>query len=285
MNKSTRDVFSHKLCLDSMMINLTQLDGMSQEIKVICLVPSWTETLIEAGICVVGRTRYCIHPSHKVQQIPIVGGTKNLDIDICLQMDADVVLFDREENTLEMVQKCDEAGLKWISTHVTNLQTCATELARLGDFFKNEQLKKWSEEYFEIISRETVSLDRAERLFSELTLDGQCQLSDFRIGLPMYVIWKKPYMVVTKETFIGDVLSYIGVILPSCRAYEHEKYPIIDEENLRKYACLFSSEPYHFEKDFVMLMNSGFKGQLIDGERLSWYGIRNLNYLKSAHFI
>ena len=47
--------------------------------KWVSLVPSWTETWLELGLNVVGRTRYCIHPIGKTKNIPIVGGTKDLN--------------------------------------------------------------------------------------------------------------------------------------------------------------------------------------------------------------
>ncbi|MBM7456943.1 hypothetical protein HNR62_002845 [Oceanisphaera litoralis] len=34
--------------------------------RVVFMVPSWTETLIECGVNVVGRTRYCVHPADRV---------------------------------------------------------------------------------------------------------------------------------------------------------------------------------------------------------------------------
>lgn len=46
-------------------------------VRVISMVPSWTETLIYCGIEVVGRTRYCIHPE-EAQKISVVGGTKDI---------------------------------------------------------------------------------------------------------------------------------------------------------------------------------------------------------------
>ena len=35
-------------------------------------------------------------------------------------------------------------------------------------------------------------------------------------------------------------------------------------------------------KEFEKLTDSGFKGALVDGEKISWYGIRNLNFLLSC---
>jgi hypothetical protein len=47
------------------------------KMRVVSFVPSWTETLLECGVNVVGRTRYCIHPTEKIQNIAIIGGTKD----------------------------------------------------------------------------------------------------------------------------------------------------------------------------------------------------------------
>ena len=43
------------------------------------MVPSLTETLIECGVEVIGRTRFCVHPLDKVSTIPVVGGTKEIN--------------------------------------------------------------------------------------------------------------------------------------------------------------------------------------------------------------
>lgn len=34
--------------------------------RVVYLVPPWTETLIECSVNLVGRIRYCVHPADKV---------------------------------------------------------------------------------------------------------------------------------------------------------------------------------------------------------------------------
>ena len=64
----------------------------------ISMVPSWTETLISCGVEVVGRTRYCIHPTPVVKDIAVVGGTKNIDWKKVREIDADLLILDQEEN-------------------------------------------------------------------------------------------------------------------------------------------------------------------------------------------
>ncbi|WP_262493705.1 helical backbone metal receptor [Epilithonimonas tenax] len=52
--------------------------------KVISLVPSITETLFDLGLTsdeIIGRTKFCIHPQEFVNDVEIIGGTKNLNIE------------------------------------------------------------------------------------------------------------------------------------------------------------------------------------------------------------
>ncbi|MEX2368736.1 MAG: helical backbone metal receptor, partial [Balneolaceae bacterium] len=42
-----------------------------------------------------GRTRFCIHPEHKINRIPIIGGTKNPRIDKIKDLRPDLILANR----------------------------------------------------------------------------------------------------------------------------------------------------------------------------------------------
>ena len=88
-------------------------------------------------------------------------------------------------------------------------------------------------------------------------------------------------MAIGPGTFISDVLSCFEINLTKI-ALKDEKYPKVTEDNLKKTFCLFSSEPYPFAKDFEKLLAAGFNGALIDGEKISWYGMRNLKFLQSC---
>jgi len=70
------------------------------------LVPSLTETLLACGVEVVGRTRYCIHPSEAVRDITVVGGTKGVDWGRVVELAPDLVVMDKDENTREMAESC-----------------------------------------------------------------------------------------------------------------------------------------------------------------------------------
>ena len=234
--------------------------------KVVCLVPSWTETLIEAGIDVVGRTRFCIHPADKVKNIAVVGGTKNFNLQKILQLKPDIVILDKEENTIEMANVLTEHSIRWFSTHVTNLRSCAEELLKLSEIFNhNTYLIKWSEQYLSLIQSKDYNLHFQN-------------LKDLKIN---YVIWKNPWMCVSKNTFIGSVIDKLGIQLHESSQNLNKKYFEISELDLKNAYCLFSTEPFPFEKEMKKLLNEGFKGELINGESISWFGLRNLKFMLS----
>ena len=105
-------------------------------------MPSLTETLIACGVEVVGRTRFCIHPAEVVSSIPIVGGTKDVDWDLCRRLDPDLVIMDREENTRPMAESCPIA---WHATHVTSVGTVASDLGSLAGRLQSRRLQELAE--------------------------------------------------------------------------------------------------------------------------------------------
>lgn len=63
--------------------------------RVVSLVPSITEALFDLGLTeneIVGRTKFCIHPSEKVKNVEIIGGTKNLNIEKIKNLQPDLIL-------------------------------------------------------------------------------------------------------------------------------------------------------------------------------------------------
>jgi hypothetical protein len=243
--------------------------------RIVSMVPSWTETLLRAGIPVVGRTRYCIHPVELVRDIPVVGGTKEVQWDLVQDLEADLVLLDKEENPLEMAEECP---LEYLATHVHSLESLHFELERLSQFFKNDMLKMWAQQLQGI-------LERGPLHWEEESIPG---LLEWSISpLPpgprpvLYVIWRKPWMAVSGETFIGSMLKQLGAevaILP-----EDEKYPVIEIENYREALILFPSEPYPFHKKIEELRQEGLVGAIVNGESYSWFGVRSLEFLRKCY--
>lgn len=240
--------------------------------KIVSLVPSWTETLLVANLNVVGRTRFCIHPAELVSAIPAVGGTKNPKIDEIIALAPDFVVLDKEENKKEMAEALTAAGIEILVSHVVDLSSAADFLELLAEKFSNTMLGDFAGEYRVVLrNRELLVIDK---FFSQIVLRSGSEIEFDNLE---YVIWKNPFMVIGKNTFIAEVFNL-------CRLefLRSVKYPEVSSEELVSKYCLFSSEPFPFEKEFSDLVGQGFRGALVDGEKVSWYGVRNLRFLQGC---
>ncbi len=242
--------------------------------RVISLVPSWTETLIQAGVDVCGRTRFCIHPREEVKALPIVGGTKDIDWKKVIALKPELIILDQEENPKEFADQCP---FPWIATHVTDLESARDEMLRLGQVLKNQKLLDWSDQWEKLLNQKCGP-------WSLAYIPGEIK----KIGITssplkqevIYLIWKNPWMAANHNTFIGSALKFLGA--PMADLQTEKKYPELTDEILSKNHILFSSEPFPFHKKEKDLAASGFSGSLIDGEGFSWFGIRSLNFLTEA---
>jgi ABC-type Fe3+-hydroxamate transport system substrate-binding protein len=93
-----------------------------------------------------------------------------------------------------------------------------------------------------------------------------------------YFIWRKPYMVVSKNTFINFILETLN--FDNVFADNATRYTTISETELIEKNPEFiflSSEPYPFkQKHSEEIQNLLPKSKifLVDGEMFSWYGSR-----------
>lgn len=246
--------------------------------RVISLVPSWTETLIETGVDVVGRTRYCVHPRERIRGILPVGGTKSLDWALVQSLNADLLLLDREENPRDIA---DASPLPWHATHVTGVADMGRELRQLASLFSNKALVEYAERWGKIVAHAPVPLADNEKLKHLPGVIDWISPPNKHISAVLYLIWKDPWMAVSRETFIGSVLTQVGfgALLPDFT----EKYPKIDLATFDPATTLLlcSSEPYKFGKIRHEIAALGYPAALVDGECFSWFGIRSLRFLEA----
>ena len=86
--------------------------------RVVSLVPSMTETLLEFGVghTLVGVTDYCRLPAELEGQVARIGGTRTADAAAIRSLSPDVVLANQEENLRELVEGLEAAGLRvWVT--------------------------------------------------------------------------------------------------------------------------------------------------------------------------
>lgn len=222
--------------------------------KIISLVPSITKTLFDLGLDnheLVGRTKFCIHPENLVKNIPIIGGTKNLNIEKIKALKPDLILANKEENVKEQVEELQKHFRVWVSD-IKNLKDNENFLWELGMVLKKR--------------------NEAEKFNQKIT----AIFDNFKENKPKkvaYLIWQNPLMTIGGDTFINEILEKIGFE----NIFKNQKrYPEINLEDLEKADYLFlSTEPFPFNEKHVLELQIRFpkiKILLVDGEAFSWFG-------------
>ena len=227
--------------------------------RIISIVPSQTELLFDLGLDkeIVGITKFCIHPADKTRQKFKIGGTKNLDIDLIKQLNPDLIIGNKEENEKAQIEELMRNFPVWMSD-ITDLDDAIEMIAQIG----------------EIAGRAT----EAGKMIASIRL-GFSQLNIQPENLKAaYLVWRKPYIVAGKGTFIDNMLSKCG--LTNC--FEAERYPeatTAELQSINPDIILLSSEPYPFKEKHIAEFQNFLpytRIKLVDGELFSWYGSRLL---------
>ena len=116
----------------------------------------------------------------------------------------DLVIFDKEENTLEMASDCP---FPYLATHVRSLASLAEELQVLGEKLQEPKL-------LELSHRARLQLAAPSKNGALPALKTIRESDRKPAETILYMIWKNPWMAVSRDTFIGDVCSRVGVELP-----------------------------------------------------------------------
>ena len=250
--------------------------------RVVSMVPSWTETLLECGVAVVGRTRFCIHPRERVAAIPRVGGTKEWALDKVLGAAPDLIVLDREENPRAMAE---EAPCPVLATHVRAAADVAPEVERLAETVggaAGEELRGLAARWRRALEGPPAALPEDwERLPGLRRWIRVPSFTPARLRAVEYLIWRDPWMGVAPATFIGSMLARAGFagLLPE----RVDPYPRLDARTLRAAEgtlLLCSSEPFPFERFTEEIAALGTPAALVDGEAWSWFGARSLRFLE-----
>lgn len=236
--------------------------------RIACLVPSLTELLFEMGLGdrVVARTGFCIHP-RAARAVPKVGGTKDPDLDRLRELAPTHLVVNVDENRREDVDAARAFVPQVIVTHPQVPADNARLFALFGAIFDRR--------------------DEAAALTRELD-DAIAFARDATQALPrervLYLIWRKPWMTVSRETYVSTTLAHVGWdTVPVTVA---RRYPEVadDAAAWREVArILLSTEPYAFrERDARALAAERNKSTLlVDGEHTSWYGSRAIAGLRA----
>lgn len=224
--------------------------------KIISVVPSQTELLFDLGLEaeVAGITKFCVHPGHWFRSKSRVGGTKNIMIDRVKALNPDLVIANKEENTLEDVEALRQICPVWTSD--------------IHDFPGALEMIR---EVGELVNRR----EQAGALVTDI-LNGMAGIKKQKKRVA-YLIWKNPYMVAGGDTFIHAMLEACGWE----NAFGHlSRYPEVSISDLEAEdidLLLLSSEPYPFNLNDIQRLHkvlNEINVRLVDGEMFSWYGSR-----------
>jgi iron complex transport system substrate-binding protein len=241
--------------------------------RIVCLVPSLTELLCDLDLesKLVGVTKFCVHPSHIRSAKTVVGGTKQVHAEKIRDLKPDIIICNKEENTLEMVNELSRIAPVWV-TDIRTVDDCIRTIEDFGQLFnRRTEASKW---------RDKIKFE-------------QQQFATFVATAPLrkvaYFIWKDPYMVAGSDTFIDELLQANGFT----NIYSGGKrYPEIDLNMLRPLdpdLILLSSEPYPFKDEHAFEIGRHThhaKTIFVDGEMFSWYGtrlVKSFRYFRLLH--
>ncbi|MFE7120860.1 helical backbone metal receptor [Streptomyces sp. NPDC057654] len=219
--------------------------------RVVSLVPSLTEAVAatDPGL-LVGATDWCSHPAGL--DVTRVGGTKNPDTGRIAALAPDLVIANEEENREPDLAALRAAGLRVMVTEVRTLEQAFSELERVLVDGCGLDRPPW--------------LDRAEAAW----WDPVSTPIRLRAAVP---IWRRPWMVLGRDTFAGDILARLGV--DNAYAHHAERYPRVPVEELRAAApdlVVLPDEPYRFTKDDGPEAFPARPVALVSGRHLTWYG-------------
>ncbi|MFJ9120573.1 helical backbone metal receptor [Streptomyces sp. NPDC102394] len=219
--------------------------------RVVSLVPSLTEA-VAASVpgALVGATDWCTHPAGL--DVARVGGTKNPRPDSVLALAPDLVIANEEENREDDLAALRAAGVEVLVTEVRDVPQAFRELDRVLTACGARTRPRW--------------LDEAERTWTDLPPPAQRTTA-------VVPVWRRPWMVLGRDTFAGDVLARLGV--DHLYAGHPDRYPRVPLDALRAAApdvVVLPDEPYRFTAGDGPEAFPGLRCALVSGRHLTWYG-------------
>ncbi|MGW6577628.1 helical backbone metal receptor [Streptomyces sp. NPDC054945] len=228
---------------------------MSGVRRVVSLVPSLTEAVaVSAPGLLVGVTDWCTHPGDLGDAVR-VGGTKNPDVRRIAELRPDLVIANEEENRAPDLAELRAAGVEVLVTEVRDLPQALRELDRVLVGALGLTRPGW--------------LGDAERAWAGVAAVGARTAS----ASAFVPIWRRPWMVLGRDTFAGDLLARLGV--RNVYAGHAERYPRVPVEELAATDCdlvVLPDEPYRFTREDGPEAFPDLPAALVSGRHLTWYG-------------
>jgi ABC-type Fe3+-hydroxamate transport system substrate-binding protein len=223
-------------------------------VRIVSLVPSLTEALAhEMRQSLVGATDYCVHPADL--DVARVGGSKYPRLDAVFRLRPDLVIANSEENRPGDVAALREHGFPvWVTAAPSTVAEAIGSLRRMFRAATGVTAPGW--------------LDEAEAIWQPV------EPAWAKAVIP---VWRKPWVVLGRDTFAGDVLRHLGV--ENAYAGHAERYPRPSAAELTRSLSsgaadllVLPDEPYSFTATDGPEAYPGARYALVPGRYLTWYG-------------
>jgi len=217
--------------------------------RVVSLVPSLTEAIAATDAALlVGATDWCTHPAEL--DVVRVGGTKWPDLERVRALAPDLVIANAEENRDEDVAALRAADIPvWVTAPATVDEALAS------------------------LDRLCAVLGRPEPAWLRRVHEVWADLPQVPSATAVVPIWRRPWMVLGRDTFAGDVLARLGV--RNVFAGHADRYPRLAKEDLATVDAdlvVFPDEPYAFTADDGPESWPQCRPVFVSGRHLTWYG-------------
>jgi len=274
--------------------------------RVVSLVPSLTESLFDLGLgsALVGITDYCVHPAAKLGHLPCLGGTKNPRVEEIIALHPDLVLANKEENTREVVEALQAAGITvWVSFPKT-VREAMDVLYKLAGFFRSQSavmIVKTLEQTVEWAQMAGAAEPRTRYfcpIWQEMTEEGRPWWMTFNHetyahdllamfgGENVFADRKRRYPLSADLSHVWDAEdAEIGREQPTA-SDQDTRYPRVGLEEVRETApdmVILPSEPFSFTEEHHRQINQWLGDMpavqndrvvLVDGSLITWHGTR-----------
>jgi ABC-type Fe3+-hydroxamate transport system substrate-binding protein len=218
--------------------------------RVVSLVPSASETLVALGVTPVACTRFC-----ELAGVPVVGGTKTVDVDAVAALAPDLVIVNDEENRIVDAQALAARGFALHSMSprsVADVGPAVAAVARALGVETPEPFTRW-QSWMECTRR-------SERVSA------------------FVAIWRRPWMSLAADTYGSSLLAHVGI--RNVFGAAADRYPEVGLDAVAELApdvVLLPSEPYAFAARHAIEVRDTLpaaRPMLVDGRDLFWWGIR-----------
>jgi ABC-type Fe3+-hydroxamate transport system substrate-binding protein len=253
-------------------------------LRVVSLVPSLTEAVaVTVPEILVGATDYCTHPAGL--DVARVGGSKYPSLERILALRPDLVLMNAEENRLSDASALEAASVPIYRTYPLTVDDALRELGEMLAFLGVTAEPDWLRAaraawappgsapltpMITALSGKWLPKSLGRQPYPGSGSDHASGAAPVRAVIP---VWRKPWIVLGRDTFAGDVLRRLGI--GNVFGDDPERYPRPSHDEIlarRPDLAVLPDEPYAFTEDDGPQYFPGIRRAFVSGRHLTWYG-------------